>query len=131
NRGVTFVDAATPSNLPSLAPTIAAAPSLQPSEGPLAGGTSVVLAGQNFTSPAQMKFGAQSALNVTVSGPTQIQASSPASVTNGSVNVASYFQNGWLAIAPDAFSYGPQILQLLPNAGPSAGGDSVQIYGYG
>src|SRR5258707_3147109 len=52
-------------------------------------------------------------------------------MASGAVNVASYFQNGWLAIAPDAFSYGPQILQLLPNAGASTGGDSVQIYGYG
>jgi len=131
NRGVTFVDAATPSNLSSTAPALATAPSLQPSEGPLAGGTSVVLAGQNFTSSAQVKFGAQSALNVTVSGPTQIQATSPPSVASGAVNVTSYFQNGWLAIAPDAFSYGPQILQLLPNAGTSAGGDFVQILGYG
>src|SRR5882762_9140731 len=131
NRGVSFVDAAAPANLSSTAPAIAAAPSLQPSEGPLAGGTSVILAGQNFTSPAQLIFGAQSALNVTVSGSAQIQASSPPSVTSGVVNLTSYFQDGWLAIAPDAFSYGPQILQLLPNAGTNTGGDSVQIYGYG
>ena len=131
NRGVSFVDAAAPANLSSTAPAIAAAPSLQPSEGPLAGGTSVILAGQNFTSPAQLIFGAQSALNVTASGPAQIQATSPPSVTSGVVNLTSYFQNGWLAIAPDAFSYGPQILQLLPNVGTNTGGDSVQIYGYG
>jgi hypothetical protein len=131
NRGVSFVDAAAPATLSLTAPAIAAAPSLQPSEGPITGGTSVVVAGQNFTSPAQLKFGAQSASNVTVSGPTQIQASSPPSVANGAVHLTSYFQNGWLAIAPDAFSYGPQILQLLPNAGLNTGGDSVQIYGYG
>jgi hypothetical protein len=50
---------------------------------------------------------------------------------NGAANVTAYFQNGWLALAPDAFSYGPQILQILPNGGNTAGGDSVQIYGYG
>jgi hypothetical protein len=131
NRGVSFVDAATPASLPLSAPAIAPAPSLQPSEGPNAGGTSVVLSGQNFTTTAQLHFGAQSATNVTLSGPAQIQATSPPSVSNGAVNVTSYFQNGWLAIAPDAFSYGPQILQLLPNAGLNTGGDSVQIYGYG
>jgi len=131
NRGVSFVDAAAPSSLSSTAPAIAAAPSLQPSEGPLTGGTSVILAGQNFASSAQLKFGAQSAPNVTVSGPAQIQATSPPSATNGAVNLTSYFQNGWLAIAPDAFSYGPQILRLLPNAGANTGGDSIQIYGYG
>jgi hypothetical protein len=50
---------------------------------------------------------------------------------NGAVNATAFFDNGWLALAPDAFSYGPQILQILPNAGVSSGGDSVQIYGYG
>src|SRR5205814_7830530 len=131
NRGVVFVDTATPTSLSSPAPAIGAAPSLQPSEGPLAGGTSVVLAGQNFTAVAQLKFGTQSASGVTVSGPTQIQATSPPSLTNGAVNLTAYFQNGWLAVAPDAFSYSPQILRILPNAGSNAGGDSVQIYGYG
>jgi hypothetical protein len=131
NRGVTFVDAASPVTLPSTAPLIAAAPSLQPSEGSLAGGTSVSLVGQNFTSLTQLNFGAQSATNVILSGPAQIQASSPSSVSNGAVNLTTYFQNGWLAIAPDSFSYGLQILQLFPNAGSNAGGDSVQIYGYG
>src|SRR5712692_3189541 len=131
NRGVSFIDAAALSALPSLAPVIAAAPSLQPSEGSLTGGTSVTLSGQHFTPLTQLNFGTQSAMNVSVSSPTQIQANSPSSVSNGAVNLTSYFQNGWLAIAPDAFSYGPQILQLLPNAGVNTGGDSVQIYGYG
>jgi hypothetical protein len=78
-----------------------------------------------------LNFGTQPASNVTASGSTRIQASSPSSVSNGAVNLTAYFQNGWLAIAPDAFSYGPQILQHLPNAGVNTGGDTVQIYGYG
>ncbi len=131
NRGVSFVDASAPLNMSLTAPAVAPAPSVQPSEGPLAGGTAVVLAGQNFTPLAQLNFGTQSAANVSASGPAQIQASSPPSVTNGAVNLTSFFQNGWLAIAPDAFSYGPQILQVLPNAGRITGGDLAQIYGYG
>jgi DNA-binding beta-propeller fold protein YncE len=131
NRGVSFIDAATPATLPSQAPTLVAAPSLQPSEGSNTGGTSVVLAGQNFSSSAQLKFGTQLASNVTISGSTQISANSPPSVSNGAVNVTAFFDNGWVALAPDAFSYGPQILQILPNAGVNGGGDSVQIYGYG
>ena len=131
NRGIAFVDAATPATLSSSAPALAAAPSLQPSEGPLTGGTSVLLSGQNFTSPAQLKIGSQSVANVAVLGATQIQTNAPPSTMNGAVNVTAYFQTGWLALAPDAFSYGPQILQILPNAGSSAGGDSLQIYGYG
>jgi hypothetical protein len=131
NRGISFVDVSTPAAIPSAAPVAAAAPSLQPSEGPGAGGTSVALGGQNFTSPAQLRFGTQLAADSTVSGANQIHANSPASVSNGAVNVTAYFQNGWLAIAPDAFSYGPQIQQVVPGGGSNGGGDSVQIYGYG
>jgi DNA-binding beta-propeller fold protein YncE len=131
NRGVSFLDASTPGTLPTQMPLLAAAPSLLPSDGPVAGGTPVVLSGQNFAASAQLKFGTQSAASINVSGPTQIQANSPPSVISGSVNVTAFFPNGWLALAPDAFSYGPQILQTLPNAGVSAGGDSVWIYGYG
>jgi hypothetical protein len=64
-------------------------------------------------------------------GAAQIQAASPPNVTSEAVNLTGYFPSGWLAIAPDAFSYGPQILQVLPNAGSKSGGDAIQIYGYG
>jgi len=131
NRGISFIDASSTTTLPSAAPTVAAAPSLLPSEGPIVGGTPVMLTGQNFTSLLQLKIGTQLTTNPTLSGTTQIQANTPPSVTNGAVNATAYFQNGWLALAPDAFSYGPQILEVLPNAGAKAGGDSLQIYGYG
>src|SRR6266403_4400746 len=131
NRGVSFVDAAAPMTLSSPGPVLGAAPNLQPAEGPNAGGTPITLTGQNFSSSVRMKLGTQLAANVSVSVPTQIQANSPASVSNGPVNVTVFFDDGWLALAPDAFSYGPQILQILPNAGSNSGGDLVQIYGYG
>jgi len=130
NRGVSFVDAAKPTTFPSSVPSFASAPVAQPSQGPITGGTATVLAGQNFESTAQIKFGQQIAPAPTVS-PTQIQATAPPSVVNGAVNVTGYFPGGWLALAPDAFSYAPQILEVLPNAGSQAGGDAIQIYGYG
>ncbi len=131
NRGVSFVDAATPMTLSSPGPILAAAPSLQRAEGPNSGGTAITLTGLNSSSSLRMKLGTQLASNLSVPVPTQIQANSPASVSNGPVNVTALFDDGWLVLAPDAFSYGPQILQILPNAGATAGGDSVQIYGYG
>ncbi|HEY6945182.1 MAG TPA: IPT/TIG domain-containing protein [Candidatus Acidoferrum sp.] len=133
NRGLSFIEASAPGalSLATPAPTLASAPNVQPSEGAITGGTSTILTGQNFISPVQLKFGAQLAANPTVTGSTQIQAPSPSSVVNGAVNLIAYFQNSWLALAPDAFSYGPQILEVLPNVGTSSGSDSVQIYGYG
>jgi hypothetical protein len=59
NRGVSFVDAAHPLPLPSSAPSFAPAPVAQPSQGPIIGGTPTTLAGQNFESSAQIKFGTQ------------------------------------------------------------------------
>jgi DNA-binding beta-propeller fold protein YncE len=131
NRGVSFIDAAAPAAISSPAPVLALAPTLQPSEGPNAGGTSNTLTGQNFSGKAQIKLGTQLASGVSVASSTQILANSPPSVSNGAVNATAFFDNGWLALAPNAFSYGPQILQILPNAGANAGGDVVQIYGYG
>jgi hypothetical protein len=130
NRGVSFIDAAKPVALPSSVPSFASVPAAQPSQGPFTGATATLLAGQNFESSAQIKFGQQFAAATTVS-PTQIQVAAPPSVVNGAVNVVGYFPSGWLTLAPDAFSYGPQILEVLPSAGSKSGGDAIQIYGYG
>jgi len=131
NRGLAFVDAASPASLPANVPAFSGAPAAQPSEGPNAGGTVVALAGQNYEASAELAFGTQLASNTSVSSGTQINATSPANAARGAVNLTAYFPSGWLALAPDAFSYGPQILQILPNAGAPSGGDTVQIYGYG
>jgi hypothetical protein len=131
NRGVSFIDASKPGTLPTVAPVFAAAPSAQPSEGTFVGGTAAVLGGQNFEATAQVRFGTQNATTASVTGTLQIQTASPPSVVNGAVNLTAYFPSGWLAIAPDAFSYSAQILEIFPNAGGKGGGDTVQIYGYG
>jgi hypothetical protein len=130
NRGITFIDAANPTTLPSSVPSFASAPAAQPSLGPFTGGTSAFLVGQNFKAGTQVRFGPWLAAAPAVS-PTQIQITAPPSITNGGVNLTAYSPSGWLAIAPDAFSYGPQILKVLPNAGSKIGGDTIQIYGYG
>lgn len=131
NRGIALVDAANPTSLSAVVPSFNLPSAAQPANGPNSGGTVITLIGQNFSSSAQVNFGTQTASAVNISGGTEMNATSPANAATGAVNVSAYFPNGWIALAPDAFSYGPQILQVLPNAGTSTGGDSVQIYGYG
>jgi IPT/TIG domain len=132
NRGVSFIDAANSSTtLPATVPAFAFPPVVQPSEGPAVGGTSATLAGQNFEATAIVTFRTQAATAVTVANATRLQAMSPPSAASGAVNVGAYFPSGWFALAPDAFSYGPQILKTLPNAASKTGGDVVEIYGYG
>ena len=131
NRGVSFVDAAKPLTLPATVPTFASVPVAQPSQGPALGGTATIITGQNFESAAQLRFGSQLATSPAVLGPTQIQATSPPSLSSTPVSLTAFFPSGWLALAPDAFSYGPQILEVLPNSASKSGGAAIQIFGYG
>ena len=131
NRGLAFLDASQPSALPQSAPVFAAVPVAQPSEGTSAGGVPITLSGANFSTGPQVRFGSGTPLSATLLGDSQLQISSPASATSGAVNLAAYFTNGWLALAPNAFSYGPTILRIFPNAGSSIGGDTITVLGYG
>jgi WD40 repeat protein len=131
NRGVSFIDAAVPAVLPGAVPAFAFPPVAQPSEGAATGGAAVTLNGQNFEATAIVTFGSQAAPTATVASASQLQTVSPPTAVSGAVNVAAYFPSGWLAMAPDSFSYGPQILKTLPNAGNKTGGDVIQVFGYG
>jgi hypothetical protein len=131
NRGLNFLDAANPATLSQPAPVFAAAPVAQPAEGSIAGGAKITLSGYNFSSSPQIRFGTQAPVNATAISTTQLQVSSPPSAASGPMNLTAYFSNGWIAVAPSAFSYGPAIVQVLPNVGAQAGGDTVCLLGYG
>jgi DNA-binding beta-propeller fold protein YncE len=131
NRGITRIDVAQTFALSPNAPLLANAPALQPSEGVNVGGTTVTLNGSNFSASAQVRFGNQNAVNAQSLSATQLQLASPPSATSGPSDVTAYFSNNWLAFAPAAFSYGPSMQSILPNAVSPSGGDTVVLYGYG
>ena len=131
NRGLGVIDVASPTVLPLPAPSFASAPVASPAEGPNAGGTQVSIAGSNFPAGVQIRFGSQNPIAATVLGSFQLQVSSPTSAFSGAGNLTAYFSNGWTAVAPDGFSYGPSVLAILPNAGATAGGDTVCLIGHG
>ena len=131
NRGVAFLDASPTSSLPQAAPVFSSVPAAQPSEGPAVGGTTLSLTGENFSSNPQVRFGASNPVIATTVGNSQFQVVSPSSAAAGPVNLTAYFANGWVALAPAAFSYGPTIIRVLPNAGSPAGGDMLTVLGYG
>ena len=131
NRGVVFLDTSQNSTLPPALATFSEAPAVFPESGPLTGATPITLTGKNFGAGPIVRVGTQFAASVSGSTPTQIQATTPASIISGAMNVTAYFQDGTLALAPDSFSYGPQVLEVLPNTGGSPGGDTIAVYGYG
>ena len=130
NRGVSFLDASAPAMLSGNAPEFAGVPAAQPSEGPNAGGTAIVLSGSSFAANPAIAFAGMNAVAGTGSG-TQIAVTSPPSAASGAANVTAYFSNGWVAMAPAAFSYGPSIERVFPNTASKAGGDTIEIYGFG
>src|SRR5580704_546436 len=131
NRGLGVIDVSSPAVLPLPAPSLANAPAALPAEGPNAGGTPLSISGSNFPSAAQIRFGTQNPLAATMLSTSQVQVNSPPSAASGAVNLTAYFANGWVAVAPDGFSYGPSVQAILPNSGTSAGGDTIYLLGHG
>ncbi|GAB6900663.1 beta strand repeat-containing protein [Kineosporia succinea] len=110
------------------APTVTA---VSPVRGPLAGGTSVVITGTDFTSGSTVKFGSANATSFTVNSPTQITAVAPASIA-GTVDITVTTAGGTSATSSaDQFAYTgpPTVTGLSPGNGPIAGGTSVTVTG--
>ena len=131
NRGISFLDSSQTASLSPDGPIFSPAPAAQPADGSIAGGTSVTVTGENLSSAAQVRFGTNNPIGVSSASDSQMQVASPPGAVVGPTNLTAYFSNGWLALAPSAFSYGPTILRVFPNAGSSSGGDMVTILGYG
>ncbi len=84
------------------APTVTV---VNPSSGPVAGGTSITITGTNFTGATAVDFGAVAATSFTVNSATQITAIAPAGAA-GSVDVTVTTPSGTSATsATDKFTY--------------------------
>ncbi|MFM7261297.1 MAG: IPT/TIG domain-containing protein, partial [bacterium] len=106
------------------APSIA---SVTPSAGPLAGGTTITIAG-SFLAGATVKVGGVNATNV-VATASSITCTTPAG-TAGAKDVLVTTAGG-LATAIDAFTHvpAPTIISVTPSSGPAAIGTAITITG--
>ena len=108
---------------------------LNPSSGPIAGGTSVVITGSGFTNASTVSFGGTAAATVTFTSATSLAAVSPAHAV-GPVDVTVTSAGLTSPTTPgDIFTYTsgatPTVTGLTPTSGPIAGGTSVVITGTG
>ncbi|MFA7405774.1 MAG: IPT/TIG domain-containing protein, partial [Pelobacteraceae bacterium] len=104
---------------------------ISPTNGPAAGGTSVVITGTSLTGATAVKFGATDATGYTVNSATQITATSPAGSV-GTVDITVVTAGGTSATgASDQFTYvaAPTVTGISPSSGPATGGTSVVITG--
>jgi DNA-binding beta-propeller fold protein YncE len=135
-HGISFTDVSDPMTLPTPAPALFVPVAVNPPQGNVGAATDTFLTGQDLASSpgAQVFFGTQAATNVALDtsySPPVLRATAPPQQLPGPVNISVAFANGWTAVAPDGFTYGPLVLYTDPGAGPAAGGTPVQILGYG
>jgi hypothetical protein len=84
---------------------------VSPATGPSAGGTVVTVTGVNLTGTSAVKFGTVSATNVSVAGPTQVSATSPAG-TGGSTVDVTVISYGATSVTSGADQF---VYQLTPD----------------
>jgi hypothetical protein len=112
------------------AASVAAVPvitSLNPNQGPTAGGNTVTVTGTSLTGATAVKFGTTTA-TFTFVADTQINATAPAH-TAGSVQVTVTTSGGVSAGVTYTYVPAPSIASLTPSQGPTAGGNTVTITG--
>ena len=104
---------------------------LTPATGPVTGGTATSWQGVPTGSAkiTSVNFGPNAATAVGSSSSGAF-ATTPAG-TAGPADVYSFASDGGVQIIPEAFSYGPTILEVTPDSSTAEGGGTGIVYGYG
>lgn len=143
--GFTYVNGGSPG---VLQPTIF---SLAPASGPNEGGTQVVINGDGFESPVQVKFGDGSSdanfngteAQILSVSRTQLVVVAPRTLAEGSSGrplpndlsdvLIKNLSTGRFTVATSAFKYGNEVIitSIGPGEGPATGGQQVTIFGQG
>ncbi|MFL6116906.1 MAG: IPT/TIG domain-containing protein [Catenulispora sp.] len=100
---------------------------INPNQGPAAGGTSVTLTGTALTTTTAVKFGTTNAASFTVLSDTTVVATAPAG--SGAVQVTVVASGGTSNGLTYTYRAVPTLTSLTPNQGTVAGGTSVTLAG--
>ncbi|MEV8422826.1 IPT/TIG domain-containing protein [Streptomyces niveus] len=110
-------------------PTIS---SINPSQGPTTGGTTVTLTGTGMTGSTAVRFGSTNATSFTVNSATQITAVSPPRTAGAAaVIVVNPTGNSNSVTFTYVVAQVPVVTGVAPGSGPTAGGTSVTLTGTG
>ncbi|MBM4353089.1 MAG: hypothetical protein FJ109_04720 [Deltaproteobacteria bacterium] len=104
--------------------------SVQPTLGPIAGGTPVTVTGSGFSDGLKLIFGRRAALDVVVVDETTVFAVTPPGESAGPADVfVSHL--GAVAEGKGAFTYAvePLLTHVEPAAGPTGGGQTARLLG--
>ncbi|MFG2627006.1 IPT/TIG domain-containing protein [Streptomyces sp. NPDC048473] len=98
--------------------------------GPVGGGMTVILTGANFLQATAVRFGVTAATNYTIVSATEIRAMVPAGAA-GTVPVTVTTPGGTSNGVAYLYLGAPVVVGLVPNQGPSAGGNTLTLTGVG
>jgi hypothetical protein len=135
-HGVAFVDA---SQITTAQPTLISSGYASPPTGPLAGGTKLAnFANGNVTDSAALSQvyvgnlpGIEASFATSPGHENSAQVTTPPSNQSGAVDLAVVLSDGGVGLVPEGFSYGPTILEVVPNGATAEGGQTGAIIGYG
>lgn len=135
-HGVGFVDA---SQMTTTQPTSIGSSFPNPPTGPLAGGTMLTgFASGNVTDSAALSQiyvgnvpGAEPSFAASPGYVNSAQVTTPPSPQTQAIDLTVLLNDGGVGIAPEGFSFGPTILEVVPNAATAEGGQLGAIIGYG
>jgi hypothetical protein len=111
----------------------------EPTTGPLAGSTAVdKFAVADVTDGARLSQvfigngpGLHLSFNASENEGNTAKAYTPPSSLAGAVDVTATLSDGAISVTPEGFSYGPTILEMVPNGATAEGGQTGTIIGYG
>jgi hypothetical protein len=101
---------------------------LTPPTGPVAGGTPTQWNGSETGTLSAVYFGGNKASSI--SGTGTFYATTPPGAP-GLVDVYSLMADGGMQVIPNAFSYGPTLLEATPDSSTAEGGGTGMVFGYG
>lgn len=110
-------------------PTIS---TINPSQGPTTGGTTVTLTGTGMTGSTAVRFGSTNATSFTVNSATQITAMSPPHAAGAAaVTIIHPTGNSNSVTFTYVVAQVPVVTGVAPGSGPTSGGTSVTLTGTG
>lgn len=131
-HGVAFLDS---SHVTSTQPSLVSPGIANPASGPTNGGTilSAVAGAQpgDTATLNQIYVGSALGIDPLTSSTTGFGVTTPPAAQTGAVDLSVQMSDGELGIVPEGFSYGPTILEVVPNGATAEGGQIGAIIGYG
>ena len=99
-------------------------------QGPLEGGTPIMITGSGFVAPLAVNFGSVPATDITITSDTRLTVNSPPS-SPGTVDITVTTAGG--TSGSDQFTYraAPGVASVTPSRGSIAGGNTITITGTG